>query len=148
MILNYTTVVAADKTAAEVQRILARGRARAVATQYDENGRPTAIGFEVMTPYGPRSFLLPVNAEKVFAVMCRDKVPHRYRTTAQAERVAWRILKDWIEAQLAIVSTEMVTLEQVMLPYMQTGDGSTVYERYEARRLLLGSAEEGDRDGT
>lgn len=137
-VLNYTTEVAAEKTAAEVQVILARGKARTVAVEYDGSGRPTAIGFEVATQYGPRTFLLPVNAEKVFALMCRQRVAPRYRTTAQAERVAWRILKDWVEAQLAIVATEMVTLEQVMLPYMRTGDGSTVYERYEARRLLLG----------
>jgi hypothetical protein len=136
-ILNYTTQIEVEKTAAEVQRVLARGRARAVMTEYGENGRPTAIAFEVVTPYGPRSFVLPVNAEKVFAVMCRQRVSPKFRTREQAERVAWRILKDWIEAQLAIVSTEMVALEQVMLPYMRTEDGSTVYERYEQREFGL-----------
>lgn len=144
-ILNYTTQVAASRTAAEVQRVLARGGALAVGTQYDGEGRPTAIGFEVATPHGPRSFVLPVNVDKVFAVLCRDRVTPKFRTREQAERVAWRILKDWIEAQLAIVSTEMVALEQVMLPYMRTEDGSTVYERYEQRELGL-TIETGGRD--
>lgn len=143
MVLNYTTEVPVDKTAAQVQVILARGRARAVATQYDGDGRPTGIAFEIETPHGPRSFALPVDAEKVFAVMCLNAVPRRFRTREQAERVAWRIVKDWIEAQLAIVSTQMVTFEQVMLPYMRTADGSTVYERYESRNLIeAGGAEE------
>lgn len=141
-ILNYSTQITATKTAAEVQVILARGRARAVATQYDGDGRPTGIAFEIETPHGLRSFALPVDAEKVFAVMCRDAVPRRFRTREQAERVAWRIIKDWIEAQLAIVATQMVTFEQVMLPYMRTADGTTVYERYAARNLIESGGEQ------
>jgi hypothetical protein len=136
-LLNYTTQISAARTAAEVQVILARGRARAVATEYDGTGRPIGIAFEIQTPHGPRTYALPVDAGKVFAVMCRDRVPPKFRTTDQAERVAWRIIKDWIEAQLAIVATQMVTFEQVMLPYMRTEDGSTVYERYERSELGL-----------
>jgi len=32
---------------------------------------------------------------------------YKYRTREHAARVAWRICKDWIEAQLAIVDAEM-----------------------------------------
>ncbi len=47
----------------------------------------------------------------------------------QAGRVAWRIIKDWVDAQMAIVETEMVTIEQVFLPYMLMKDsGYTLYE--------------------
>lgn len=48
--------------------------------------------------------------------------------TAQAARVGWRILKDWIEAQLALIETGMVTIEQVFLPYVQNDKGQTLYE--------------------
>ena len=40
----------------------------------------------------------------------------------QATRVASRILKDWIEAQLALLHTGMVELEEIFLPYMLQGD--------------------------
>jgi len=43
--------------------------------------------------------------------------------------VAWRVVKDWIEAQLALLETKMVTLPQLFLPYAVTADGSTLYER-------------------
>jgi hypothetical protein len=56
--------------------------------------------------------------------------PPRYRTPEHAERVAWRIVKDWLEAQLAIVATEMVTFDQVMLAYVRTSDGTTLYDLY------------------
>ena len=57
---------------------------------------------------------------------------------AQAERIAWRILQDWTMAQMAILETEMVAMDQVFLPYMVNSAGETVYELYQSRQLLLG----------
>ncbi len=45
-----------------------------------------------------------------------------------AARVGWRILKDWVRAQMAILETEMVEIEQIFLPYMEAKDGRTLYE--------------------
>ena len=133
-LLNYSTGISASKTAAEIQVILAKAKARAVATEYNDAGRPVALAFQVNTPFGMQQFCLPVNADAVFAVLVRDKVTPKFRTRDHAEKVAWRILKDWVEAQLAIVAAQMVTLDQVMLPYLQTDDGATLYDRYVDQR--------------
>ena len=135
-LLNYTTQISVVKTAAEVQAILARAGATGVATEYTD-GRPVAVAFRAPTPLGPREFALPINRDKVLAVLRRQKVQPKYQTPEQAERVAWRIVKDWVEAQMAIIQTEMVTIDQVMLPYMRTGDGRTVFERYQQNQLQL-----------
>jgi hypothetical protein len=72
-----------------------------------------------------------VKVDAVCQVLQKDrKIPPRLRTPEQGQRVAWRIMKDWLEAQLAIVATEMVSFDQVMLPYMRTNDGRSVYEHY------------------
>jgi len=42
--------------------------------------------------------------------------------------VAWRIIKDWIEAQLAIVEAEMVEMAEVFLPYAVTKSNKTLYQ--------------------
>ena len=139
-LLNYTTQIDATKTAAEVQAILAKAGATEVAMKYD-NGRPAAVIFRAPTPFGPREFTLPIHTDKVLAVLQRQKVQPKFQTTEQAERVAWRIVKDWVEAQLAIIATEMVTIDQVMLPYMRTDDGTTVFERYAQNQLQLGTGE-------
>ena len=34
----------------------------------------------------------------------------------QANRTAWRIIKEWILAQMALIETEMVSVEEVFLP--------------------------------
>lgn len=141
-LLNYSTTVSADKTVAEMQRLLAKAGAKQVMAEYDD-GRPTGLTFTIETPRGLAAFTLPVRTERVLAVISRhgSVIPGRYQTHAQAERIAWRIGKDWLEAQLAIVETEMVTLDQVMLPYMRSRDGSTLYELYTSGGLpQLGGA--------
>jgi hypothetical protein len=136
-LLNYTTTVPVRRTAGEVQALLVEAGARRIMTEYDEAGRADGVAFTIHTGYGERSFLLPVNAGRVESVLKRQRVAPRYSTPEHAERVAWRIIKDWLEAQLAIIRTEMVTLDQVMLPYMATDGGQTMYERYLDSQLAL-----------
>lgn len=136
-LLNYTTTVAATKTIGEVQRMLARAGATQIMSNFDGRGAVTGMAFLIETPLGPRGFKLPVQTERVEAVLKHQRVAPRYRGVEQAERVAWRIVKDWLEAQLAIIETEMVTFDQVMLPYMTDDRGQTVYELYLDRQLAL-----------
>ncbi len=136
-LLNYTTEVPVARSLGHIQGLLVEAGARSIVTNYDEVGRAIGVAFGVHTAYGHRSFTLPVNTDRVLTVLKREKVAPRFRTPQQAERVAWRILKDWVEAQLAIIRTEMATLDQVMLPYMHDDDGRTVYELYRDRQLAL-----------
>ncbi len=122
------------KSVGEIQKCLARHRCQAILSEYDEKGEILALSFRIKGPFGIMSYRLPANVPKVYAAMCkRDSgVPPRYRTQAQAVRVAWRILKDWTEAQLAIIAAEMASLEQVFLPYAQDAEGNTFYEKISA----------------
>ena len=142
-LLNYTTTVPVSRTIGQVQGLLVEAGARSIMTNYDAVGQPVGMRFAVETAHGLRTFSLPVHAERVEAVMKRDKsVPQRFKTPEQAERIAWRIVKDWVEAQLAIIRTEMVTLDQVMLPYMHSAEGLTVYELYRDQQLALMAGED------
>lgn len=143
-ILNYSTSVAASKTSGEIQAKLAKHGATAVTALY-EGGEPTAIGFSIETDYGVRDFRLPANTAGVYQALHREwranQVPRRYVSEAQAQRVAWRILKDWVEAQLAIIEAGIVELDEVMLPWMVTGNGRTLaqfYRESEDMRTQLG----------
>jgi hypothetical protein len=139
-ILNYTTKIDPAKTAGEVQTLLANSGAVGVATQF-ERGEPVGLAFTAMTQFGLREFALPINWQAVQRVLRKQRVQASFQTDEHARRVAWRITKDWVEAQLAIIQTETVGLDQVMLPYMRTGDnGETVFEQYQdGQRLLLES---------
>ena len=84
--------------------------------------RTIAVAFLIQTPTGLHAFRLPVNAAPVLTILQRHydwgNTKHGKPTREQAHRVAWRIVKDWLEAQLALIQTEMVRLDQVMLPYL------------------------------
>lgn len=134
-ILNYTTSIASEKTASEIQAKLVRANAKAVLSEY-ENGVLSHLSFQVITAHGEMSFRLPANIDGVLKAMQRDpKVAKSMKTREQAAKVAWRIIKDWVEAQLAIIEADMATLPQIFLPYMKTSDGRTVYERFESQGL-------------
>ena len=142
---DYTTTVPVQRTIGHIGALLMRAKARKVMTEFDEGGHATGIAFAVETAHGMRNYHLPVNAAAVEKVLSADRqVPPRYQTPEQAERVAWRIVRDWLDAQLAIIATEMVTLDQVMLPYMQGDDGRTVYQLYLDQQLALTAGDTDD----
>lgn len=127
-ILNYTTAISVDKTTAEIQAKLAKAKAHAIMCEY-EDSIVTHIAFRVSTPHGMMMFRLPANANGVLKAMQRAKLPASKCNKEQAQRVAWRIVKDWVEAQLAIIEAEMATMAEVFLPYAQTDTGETVYQK-------------------
>ena len=133
-ILNYTTKVDVYATIGAIQGALVKHGAKKIMQDYDENGRIKALCFAIETPRGVRGIRLPANAEKVFAVLKKQKVKCDYE---QAERTAWRIVKTWVDAQMAILESEMVELDEIFLPYMVNRSGETVYQLYQNEQLLL-----------
>lgn len=133
-ILNYTTDVPVDRTINEIQKKLVKAGANAVLCEYDDAGNISHVSFKVNDKQGPIHFRLPANIQGVSAALSKDRV---YRDEAHARRVAWRILKDWIEAQLAIIDAQMAELAQVFLPYAQTNTGETIYELFQQQGLKL-----------
>lgn len=139
-VLNYSTTVAVERTIAEMQKMLAAAGAARIAVDYAD-GDPAALSFMLATAHGPRHFTLPVNIDAMHAVLQRQENAGLLRTGTkagrssreQAARVAWRVVKDWLAAQLALVETTMVDVDQVMLPYLHVDDtGRTLFESYKA----------------
>lgn len=146
-LLNYTTKIDPDKTASEIARILSMHGATAVMTEYDkEDGAVTALSFKVQIGDRTMGFRLPCSWEPVLRVLTEQwksgklkqngsKAPDRI----QSVRVAWRIVKDWVEAQMALVETHMVQTHEVFLPYLIMPNDKTLTENLNANpNLLLG----------
>lgn len=141
-LLNYTTSLAAKRTASECVELLAEAGADAVACQYAER-QPVGLSFRLTTPEGPRDFTLPVNVDGVHRMLVKANKAGEFRkdgyrvsaydTREHAANVAWRVVRDWVEAQLAIIAAEMATLDEVMLPYLQIAPGLTLWEEIQAR---------------
>jgi len=139
---NYTTSVEAIKTVGEIQGILVAHGARSILMNYDGDGLIESLSFIVKTPYGDMPIRLPVNPKAVQKVLIEQGMTPRYTEYAQCVRIAWRILKDWVRAQMAILETEMVRMEQIFLPYMVTKDDKTLYEAMVDKKFFLPEGKE------
>lgn len=133
-LLNYTTKINVYTTLGEIQAQLVNHGARKIMQDYDDAGRLTALTFAIDTPAGVRGIRLPANVDAVHKVLARQKVKC---DREQAERVAWRIVKDWVEAQMAILESEMVQMDEIFLPYMVNDKGQTLFEAYCDNQLRL-----------
>jgi hypothetical protein len=131
-ILNYTTNVPAAKTVGEIVTMLAKAGAEEILSEYHKGTtRPKGIRFKLDTSeHGGQIYRLPVNPEGVFQAMVENsKIPRSLKNQEQAERVAWRIAKDWIESQLALVEAGNARMAEAFMPYMLVGGGGrTLYE--------------------
>ena len=143
-ILNYTTSIDPHRTMGEIQKMLAAAGARGVGIEYDQAGDPIAVAFQ-LNVNGLLGYRLPCRTDKVFTVLQRQHkagiIERRYTTKEHAQRVAWRIVKDWLEAQLAIIQSEMVEVTEVFMPYQLMASGQTMYEVMQ-HKLLTGPVEE------
>lgn len=137
-ILNYTTKVDVYTTLGAIQGNLVKHGAKKIMQDYDEQGHISALSFLIDTPAGMRGIRLPANVNAVQAVLTRQKVKC---DREQAERVAWRIVKDWVEAQMAILESEMVQMDEIFLPYMVNNSGQTLFQAYQKNQLMLEGGE-------
>ena len=143
-VLNYTTRIDAAKTAGEVQNMLARHGATQVMLDYD-HGRPVGVTFAIATELGARTFRMPVDVDQMRQLLVQQdrdgklrnaKMSQQERTSAEhAARVGWGVVKDWLEAQLAIIETRMVQIDQVMLPYLLVDQNRSLYAAYRENGL-------------
>jgi hypothetical protein len=140
--LNYTTTIPVTQTVGECHAILAAAGASSAATHF-ENGQQVGLSFSLKTPHGARAFTLPVDIRAMQAVLrktdfsslrvSRGKLDQLVSREHAAE-VAWRVVKDWLEANLALIAAQMATIDEVMLPYLIVGDDDrTLWEAYRER---------------
>lgn len=138
-LLNYTTTVPVDRSLNEITKALLKAGATKMMQDY-EDGEVVAVSFQVELQGQPISFRLPADWRSTQQVLKNDRVRH---DEAHARRVAWRITKDWVEAQMALLATKSVTLPQLFLPYAVDSKGTTLYEKIAMNpELLLGSGNE------
>jgi len=141
-IKNFSTTIAVEKTIAEIERMLSKYGATKIMKEYDEFGNPARLFFAIMTEHGEMPVKLPVNTDKVldvFKVQVSDgKLPRKYWggewAIEQAHRVGWRIIKDWLDAQLTILQIEMVKVQEIFLPYAYDANTQqTLFQKMEEK---------------
>lgn len=140
-ILNYMTEVDPIKSASEVMAMLAVKGAKTVQIEY-ENGEPSAMAFRIDCQGVEMPFRLPCNWRGVLKAL-EKTAPYSRQNEKQAKRTAWRIVKDYVEAQLAIVESNQAEMAEVFMGYAITKGGVTLFQRImQDPSRLLGDGEQ------
>lgn len=129
----------------KIQQLLAENGAKKVMFDYAGDGTLESISFAIEINGQLAGFRLPAMVENVFQIMYgkRAKEWRNSRFIAgwkeQAYKTAWANIRDWIDAQLALVATRQVELAQVFLPYLVMEDDRTLYQKVVSDpKFLLG----------
>jgi len=137
-IKNYTTVVPANRTITAIQDAPVKHGATGVLYKYEQGtGRIEALQFLLRIKNHDVAFSLPVNWRKFQRVLEIQQV-RRWDEEDYVYRVAWRNIRDWVMAQLALYETEIVEMPQVFLPFATDAKGQTLYEKMVEGKCLLG----------
>ena len=134
-LLDYTTSISPFRSIGELQETLVVHGARKILTEYNDCGKITGLSFMVETPAGLIPIRLPVAVEKVQRILEKQKAPKR--DIEQAERVAWRNIYHWVVAQMALLETGMVSMDEIFLPYVTQQDGRTLYAAFQESQYKL-----------
>lgn len=125
---NYTTKVPANRSVQEIQDMLQKSGASGVLLEYEKGtGRIQGLSFQIEFNNKKIGFKLPLQWKQCQKVLEREG-NNRAADDDYAYRVAWRILRDWVDVQCALISIEQVQLQQVFLPYAIQKNQKTVYE--------------------
>ena len=131
---NYSTKVPVNRTLNEIEKILLQFGATGIGHEYDEEDRIKTINFKINIYEREQMIQIPFRIERVIQLL---KDQRQYKNDDHCYRVAIRNVKDLLDSQLAFLATDMVSFEELMLPFFCTVDGRTIYEVLEANQLQL-----------
>lgn len=138
-IKNYSSKVDVYTSLGEIQGALAKDGARKIMIDYDETGDPIGLTFGLLVEGQILGFQLPANIDGVLAAFKREKIKV---DREQAKRTAWRNIRDWVLAQMAFVEAGNVQADEVFLPYLTDGRGTTLYTAFRSGQLALPGVQE------
>ena len=125
----------------KIQKLLAQNGANKVMFDYNRNGTVDAITFALDVDGKTMGFRLPAMVGNVAQILYGDlieKFPDRKeKYLEQSYKTAWANIRDWIDAQLALVATRQVKIQHVFLPYMIMKGGKTLAEVIETNPSFL-----------
>lgn len=135
-----TTKIPAETTVGQIQRLLGKHGAKKIMMEYD-NKEISGVVFSLMINKREYAYRLPCRWKPIYNIFQGRRISNLQdaddRDRAKAKRVGWRQILRWVEAQMALVQTEMVSTQEIFLPYMLHSSGRTLYEELENQQFKM-----------
>jgi hypothetical protein len=150
MLKNYTTNKNYLRTISEIEHKLSQIGARKIMKEYDEDRIVISLSFQVRIDDRDISVKLPARIDRIPAAL-RHILNHKKITSSQmsiirrvmkeperARNIGWRIIQDWLEAQIAVKTLDQINLLEALLPFTVWGKGGqTLYDLIEQSNFDL-----------
>lgn len=139
-----TTAAPVHQSMGEITRVLVKAGATSISTVYGGRGEITGMNFVIPMGKTAYPYVLPVRVDalyqKINGIRVRRASDHVEEDRKRAERIAWRQLLRWVEAQMALVDTGMVEVKEVFLPYCVDKNGKSFFQIFiENEKKMLGA---------
>lgn len=131
-IRNYLSEVPADRSIQELENILIRMGATAISKEY-EKGKIVSIQFAIIQKGIKVPYKLPARIDAIrklfLGSLSAPTQRQKENAEKQAERTAWKNLKEWVHLQETMITLEQVEFMEVFMPYMfNMEQGKSVFE--------------------
>lgn len=125
-----TTQIETTRTVSEIQQILGKYGATKIVMDFVGSN---VDGIAFMYPWEEGReipFKLPCRWREIESILRRSHRRPKSNDSFEnwARRVAWRQILRWVQAQMALVETNMVKVQEVFLPYVVTRSKETFFE--------------------
>lgn len=129
-IKNYTSDVPVNRSVFKIEECLVKNGAKDILKTY-ENGELSGIAFILPVGANVIPFRLPARVDNVKKFLREGvKRPHKgtlKRIEDQAGRTAWKILSEWVEIQMSLITLGQAKFMEVFLPYVYDHNTNTTY---------------------
>ena len=116
---NYTSSVSINTSIQKIEHRLTQAGATHIAKSY-KGEIPDRMIFQIPVNNNPMTFQLPSKIEKVYDYMIKQK-KFGYKkdvqetTKKQAGMTAWKILSDWIDIQVSMITLDQAELQKKVI---------------------------------
>ena len=116
---NYTSSVSINTSIQKIEHRLTQAGATHIAKSY-KGEIPDGMIFQIPVNNNPMTFQLPSKIEKVYDFMIKQK-KFGYKkdvqetTKKQAGMTAWKILSDWIDIQVSMITLDQAELQKKVI---------------------------------
>jgi hypothetical protein len=133
-IKNYTSAVPVERTIASIEQELVKIGVTQIVKSYDSEGLPMGIIFSIQIPtVGFFNFKIPARVEAahdLLKTIPMYKKKNKEWLKAQSRRTAWKIVLEWVAAQVAMVQLNNIDAMQMFLQFSYNPKTQeTLYDR-------------------
>lgn len=139
---NYTTKISASNSIHAIEKLLIDFGAIGIMKEYSSTKAIVGINFILNINGFKMPFKLPAKIQETYVWLRKQKrKPPEKELLAQAERVCWKQMHEWVYLQLSLIELEQAEPLEVFFPYLSDGQ-QTFYQKIKGNnfKALLPSA--------